>query len=285
MRKIILVFLGILLLAVFRFPPNIFAAIEFTISNPVNSNGEISVDVSLTGLTSQSCLNGKCYLQGVFQKSSGENYFGFTQNNSGDWYKYDSSPSVDFILSTFYVFEPVNGTWAGNVKIKNDNESTSYTGPGDYSLKLKRYSGKTTSSSGDSNILTINLTDPTPTPPPSPTPTLTPSPSPTATPTPTKTSTPTPTATPTPTKTPTPTAAKSFSEEPVLGVQESTTETSPSGVLESSSTQSGKFAGFLKKNLLPLLLIIVGLALLGSAGFLLVRERLSSKINGHGEIN
>ncbi len=87
----------------FIYSKDLLAAIEFTISNPVSSNSEISIDVSLTGLTSQSCLNGKCYLQGAFQKSSGENYFGFTQNNSGDWYSYQSSPSVDYLLSTFFV--------------------------------------------------------------------------------------------------------------------------------------------------------------------------------------
>ena len=205
--------IGVLLLTSVRV---IKASISFTIANPVvNPDDEIQVNASLSGLIGQSCLNGRCYLQGALQKKDGANYFGFTQNNSGDWYEYNSTPALDYLLSTYYFFEPVSGSWSGQLKVKNNIANAAYLGPGDYLLKLKRFSGKAVSSAGDSNTLTVSLVR---TPTPTPTPTPSPTPDPTAAPTPTKTPTPIPTKSPTPlpTLTSSPTPVSSPDEE-VLG--------------------------------------------------------------------
>jgi len=84
-----------------------------------------------------------------------------------------------YIQSTFFYLEPVGGSWAGQIKIKNNPEDSDYKGPGDYVLKAKRYTGQSSSAAGESNSLTISLISPTPTP--SPTPTASPTPKPTAT--------------------------------------------------------------------------------------------------------
>jgi hypothetical protein len=206
---LIIVILGILTL----FSAKVLkASISFTIANPVvNSQDEIQVDATISGLISQSCLNGRCYLQGVLQKIDGANYFGFTQNNSGDWYEYDSSPVIEFLLSTYYFFEPVAGSWWGPITVKNNIADAAYLGPGEYLLKLKRFSGKAVSSAGDSNTLTVKLTK---TPVPTPTPFPSPTPDPTATPAPTKTPTPIPTKTPTPAPTLAPSPIPTNSNQP-----------------------------------------------------------------------
>ncbi|KKT81171.1 MAG: hypothetical protein UW80_C0056G0005 [Microgenomates group bacterium GW2011_GWC1_44_9] len=95
--------------------------------------------------------------------------------------------------------------------------SSKYTGPGEYYLKLKRYTGESTSGTY-SDTLSITLSEVTPSPEPTPTstpatpslttatPTVTNTPTsqPTSTPIKTNIPTKTPSPTPTPTKTPTP---------------------------------------------------------------------------------
>lgn len=178
-----------------------FAVIEFNISNPQNNNNEVTIDVSITGLTSSSCLNGSCYLQAAFSSPSPIRYFGFTKNNKGEWYEYTGSPGSSNIQSTFFAFEPVGGIWSGQLTIKINSENPNYKGPGEYNLKAWRYSGKSDSYSGDSdNTLSINIEGPTIIPSPTPIPTPSPSPSPSPTPTRTPVRSPSPTPIPTPKK-------------------------------------------------------------------------------------
>lgn len=157
-----------------------FAAISFTVSNPQYNNGEITIDVSLSGLTSTSCLNGSCYLQAAFTASELTRYFGFTKNHNGVWYEYTGSPESSYILATFFAFQPVDGAWSGQISLKNNPNDPDYKGPGTYNVKVWRYSGKSNSYSGTSNLLTVNIEDsvPTPTPTPTPLPTTSPAPSP-----------------------------------------------------------------------------------------------------------
>ncbi len=91
------------------FPTPTFAAISFSISNPQYQGEEITVDVSLSGLTSSSC-SASCYLQGAFTSTSTTRYFGFTKNNSGNWYEYFGSPDSTVIQATVFSF-PCQLTW------------------------------------------------------------------------------------------------------------------------------------------------------------------------------
>lgn len=161
-------------------------AITFNISNPQLNGNEITIDASLSGLTSSSCLNGSCYLQAAFTTQEQNKYFGFTKNNNGDWYEYVSPPSTSNIQSTFFAFQPVSGSWSGQLTLKINPESPNYKGSGTYNVKAWRYSGKSSSAAGDSdNILAVDIQSP---PTPSPTPIPSPSPTPTPIPTPKKSS-------------------------------------------------------------------------------------------------
>lgn len=246
----------------FVFPYSVFATIEFNISKFEQVVDEVTLDVSITGLTSQSCTSeNKCYLQGAFQKNNGDNYFGYTQNNSGDWYEYTSSLSIDYIISNFFYLEPQSGSWSGQIKVKNNPTSSSYLGPGEYVLKLKRYSGKSTGSAGDS-MLTINLSEATPTPSPSPTqaPTAQPTAAPTAT----------PIVKPTPTKTPSPKPTPTLTSTPIVTIKPQ--QTIEPLIVLNTKTPIGKVAGASttkKSPILAIILIISGISFLGYGGYLL----------------
>lgn len=197
-----------------------FATIQFNIDNAVPLDTEINLTASISGLTTSSCSSeGKCYFQGTLRRIGSSYYFGQTQNNSGSWIDYISSPELEYIQSTFYSFQPNSGSWYGQLKMRFSVEDTEYKGPGDYELKVRRFSGNSKNPSGESNLLSLALTatlpTPTPTLTPTPTPSVTPTPDPTSTSTPTSSPSPKPTATSTPTstlkltptKTPTPTKA------------------------------------------------------------------------------
>lgn len=197
MRNSIFVLLVTVLIFIFVIPQPTFASISFTIETDKQSyieDEEISIKITITGLTS--CTT--CYLQAAFTAVGQTKYFGQTQKNTGEWYKYISSPDPSFVQSTFFSLQPTNGDWTGTVKTKIDKDDPDYKGEGQYNLKLLRYTGNSSSSSGDSNIITITITgDP-----------LTPTATPTPLPSPTPTKTPTPTATPKPTSTPKPQATE-----------------------------------------------------------------------------
>lgn len=143
-------------------------AVSFTISNPQYNNSEVTIDVLLSGLTSSSCLNGVCYLQAAFTSPSPIRYFGFTKNNNAQWYQYISSPTQSYIQSTFFNFQPIGGTWSGQLTLKVNAEDSNYHGPGSYNIKAWRYSGNSNSASGDSGVISVNIPASIPTPTPSP---------------------------------------------------------------------------------------------------------------------
>jgi hypothetical protein len=147
------------LMAIFLFwRERVMAIIEFTITDPVVVNDEIEVKVSLIGLTGSSCLENRCYLQGTLKAEGGARYFGYTQNNQGEWCAYQSSPEIEEIKSIFFSFEHEEGNWSGNLKVKNNPDDENYLGPGNYELKIRRYSGKSKTESGESNTLMVVFT-------------------------------------------------------------------------------------------------------------------------------
>jgi len=131
-------------------------------------------------------------MRGVFYPS-GTNYFGFTQNNSGNWIGTVTDRSLYFTITKT---DLVDASWSGKLKVKPDSSDSAYSGPGEYLFKIGRYTSVGDSSADWSNELGIKITGPTPAPTLDPTPTLAPTSTPT--PTPIKTPDPTPTKTPTP---------------------------------------------------------------------------------------
>ena len=250
----------------FVFPASV-DAIGLVISNPVVSNDEVTIQVEVTDINpSVSCTDSKCYLQGMFTKStSSPSYFGYTQNNSLDWYKYNGTPSEEEIRITFFYFTPTNNSWSRQLKIKNDSADPDYTGPGDYFLRVKRYTGGSSSSAQDSNNLTVGLSYVIPTEPPTSTPTASPTLTPTSTATPTATKTPTPTKKVTPTATPV-AQETSAQENTILGLRnELATDTPTAGA--AGETAEGK-----KLPPVALILIIIGSLILGVSGFAFIKK-------------
>lgn len=169
--KLVSFFIGLLL--VFLGTNTAFAAISFTISNPQYNNNEVTIDVTLSSLTSTSCPNSFCYLQAALTSSDPIRYFGFTKNNSGQWYEYISSPTQSYIQSAFFNFQPVSGAWSGQLALKINTESPNYHGPGTYNIKAWRYSGNSNSASGNSNVLTVDIPSSTSIPASTPSPSQT----------------------------------------------------------------------------------------------------------------
>lgn len=155
-------------------------AIEFTIASPLVVDQEIALSASLSATTNY-------YLQAILRSQSSSKYFGETKNNRGDWIDYQSSPEKEYIVSNYFVTDIQNASWSGIIRLRFKADDPNYLGPGLYDLKLRRYTGASSSSAGDSNTLTLNLvtnlpSSPSPQPTPTPSPILTPTPSPSPTP-------------------------------------------------------------------------------------------------------
>lgn len=93
------------------------------------------------------CSNcGNSYLRGVFYPD-GTNYFGMTKNNAGDWIGTTSDKTQYFKLTKD---DLVGSSWSGILKMKLDVTDANYSGPGQYALKIGRYT------SADSSALWSN---------------------------------------------------------------------------------------------------------------------------------
>lgn len=235
------------------------SAIDFNIHDPVVSGLEISLIASISASSNY-------YLQGTLRSQSSSKYFSETQNNKGDWIDYISSPEKEYISSNFFVTDVKNATWSGMVKLRFKLDDPNYLGPGAYDLKLRRFTGNSNNSAGDSNTLAINLTVPLPTP--------TPSPSPTPTPTPTSSPTPHPSPSPSPKLSPSPLLSPSPEGE-VAGVADIDlsgygASPSPLPTLQGQSlpAQAGSQGPILNHSRLKTILMIgSGLIILSIAGF------------------
>lgn len=170
------------------FPKPAQASIDLTISDLSPKDDYYQLTAKVTGMSSSSAT----YIQAMFSLDGQNKYFGFTFGKNGDWLKYDGSPDKQYVLDNFIKLENDQLT---TVFLKPDYTDTDYQGPGQYTVKLKRYTASG-SSSDYSNSLSLSLaqTTPTPTPSATSTPTSTPTQAPaTKTPTPTAVKTPTPT--------------------------------------------------------------------------------------------
>ena len=196
------------------YAPSITASISIEISNLEPVNDYYSLDAVISGAATDSSY----FVQAVFKKENSSNYSGFTWSEKGEWLKYDGSPEKEYIKDNFPLL--VSGQ-VRKLLVKPDPDK----GNGNFTLRLRRYTGGSPSHTGDpSNELTLavqnQIDEPTNTPTPTSTPSPTRSPTPTPTPTPTSTSTPIPAKTPTPTstssKTPTSTSTITNSDRPTI---------------------------------------------------------------------
>lgn len=220
-------------------PFSVFAAMSVSVANvptSVDQASELTVDVSF------SCSNctSDSYFRSVFYPG-GTSYFGYTQNNQGDWINASGSSCTQYfkVAST----DLVESSWSGKLKVKLDTASSYYSGPGEYLFKVGRYSAGCGSATWSTET-TIAVTGPTPTPTSTPTPT----PTPTKTPTPTPTKTPTPS--PTPMKIPTPTPSSTI--EPSI---------EPTAIILGAAEEKGEGLPF-KPLIISFLLVAMGLAIL-----------------------
>ncbi len=175
----------------FLFTPTKTLAVDLMISDPLVTGLEISVNASLSATANY-------YLQGTLRSQTSSKYFGETQNGKGDFIDYVSSPEKEYIASNFFVTDVKNASWSGMVKLRFKLDDPNYLGPGIYDLKLRRFTGGSSSSAGESSTIAVNLSVALPIPSPSPTITASLAPSPSPTPSPTITPTPTPKPSPSP---------------------------------------------------------------------------------------
>lgn len=265
-RKII--FFLFTLFLFYIFPRQIYAAMAITISNlptEINHSQETEVDLFF----SCSGCGDNSYMRGVFYPS-GTNYFGFTQNNIGNWIGTENDRSLYFNIAKTDLIE---ASWSGKLKIKPDSSDSAFIGTGEYLFKVGRYTSSSDSSADWSNELSIKIVGPTPSPTQQPTaqptnaPTVTTAPTaqPTVKPSPTKSPTPKPSVTPKSTQVPEETDKPSINLEFGQG-----------NIVESTETPEGKVAGIKTTNKSPVLaiiLILAGLGCLGYVGYMLYNMR------------
>lgn len=266
-----LIFLGLI------FPKSIFA-ISFTLSAPQVDNKNITFNATLSDVTNQNCPTGKCYFQGMITKKDKTEYFGFTKNNAGELKAYVSSPSPDFIKNNFLYCEPVDNSCNLTVSMSFNHDDPKYDGPGEYIVKMKRYTGESSSESFADNDLSVELSLATPTPTSSPTssPSPSPTPSPTSTPTLSKTPSPTPKATQrvsasmggsSETPTPSPTFTPRETPEPIKSLENAT---EPPKILGTTDVDGGNSS---TKPIVALFMIAGGVGFVSVAGVSLWRNR------------
>lgn len=122
----------------------------------INESDEFSVDVSLA---CSGCSDS--YLRGVLY-DNGTSYFGYTQDNSGNF-----SNATGSNCTTFFKISQadlVAGSWSGKIKFKPDPNSSNYKGSGEYSFKVGRYTSSCSSPSVWSNEVVVSIIGPTSTP-------------------------------------------------------------------------------------------------------------------------
>ncbi len=166
------------------------AKIELSYTSPptqITANEEFTLEVALAGTQQDS----KYFIRGVFYELETSNYFGFTQNNQGQWHN-DSKTFDQYFL--------VTGEGTSTIRFKLDPQSEFFHDNAQYLFKIGRYTSGGTLTWSDqtpSIIFVPPLLPPSPTATPI-TPLSTPTPPLSATPAPT---TITPQHTQTPSKT------------------------------------------------------------------------------------
>ncbi len=263
------IFVAIFILCswVLFFPKKIFA-VSISINNfpqIINSIDSFQVSVNITGAT-----NATNYLRVDLYKDGSSNYFGETYNGS-DWYG-----------KNYYPIQIQNSSASASFYFQLGNPTLSqYPEPGNYKLKIRRYTSSGSASSNDIQTpvdvqITYVFSTSTPSPTTTPIPTSDAS-SPIPTPPP-RTTTPTPVKTLIPSSTPktsvAPTATSSPQEQPV---------NEPSSILgaetfsPSPTTASSQYPKT-KPPLFAFILIGVGIVVIGTALYLGTKSSKTSHV-------
>lgn len=148
--------------------PKPASAVTVTISNtPATITDQpFTFDVSVSG--AQSGIN---YLRVDLSRPAIASYFGFTWNGTSF---YNGSDHTQYLPVTI----DQSGNWSGAIQGKLDSTASEYTGPGQYNLRVRRYTPSGYNPT-PSNTATVDITyQPSSTPSPTPTPTPTPTPQP-----------------------------------------------------------------------------------------------------------
>lgn len=188
------------LLALFWVKPAFAVFLTISDAPQIITDQSFSLNVSISGAGA-----GTNYLRVDLYKEGTSNYFGETYNGN-DWYGGSDGKQ-------YYPITIVSGqTWNDSVQGRIGTPTTGkYPGPGNYKLRIRRYTSSggtgTTDQTPQDIQITFALPSPSPTPTefPSPTPTPSPSPNPTSIPTPTALSSSKAKTTSTASKTPAPT--------------------------------------------------------------------------------
>lgn len=295
MLKIISVILGIVAPLFLSAVPSFAATISIT-NSPSSAAllQEFNVSFSASELDGSSSYYAKVRI-GVAGSDSNPYDKGETKN--GDSWLGDSSAWENFPTFTTDSSGVVSGSLTARAK------STASLGDNSLFTRLLKV-GTATTNRIDSSAATITLTAAAPTPSPTSSPTPLPTPTPTASPTPTPTPSPLPTATPRPTTTASSTSTpRPVASSPTPGgaAKVTTTQTSTStpesmilGITDVSSPSSGattesettestketkKFLNLSARQYLAGFLAILGLAFLGTSGFLFFKGKNSAKID------
>lgn len=256
--------LGFLILFFFIFSNHAFA-VTVTINN---FPSEITADSFNVEVNVSGAQDGANYLRVDLFKEGTTNYFGETWNNS-NWY--GSSDGTQYL--------PVSineGSASAVIQGRmGDATKTEYGGPGNYKLRIRRYTSASNYSFSDSQDVTINVALPSPSPTPAATSKATPivtsaprSPSPTP-----KSVTPTPfiRASPVSSKNTTSLPSLTTSSEDILG-QTDTNDlkySSTSSLISTKSRGADFPAG--------ILFLAAGSLLSGAAGFLAYQQSQKGK--------
>lgn len=220
--------IALLIVFLLLFPRDVLAlSLSFSgLPAEIDKSQEVEINLSFT---CQSCSDS--YFRAVFFKEGTTNYFGYTQNEKGDWVNTTADKTLYFHLASDSLVE---GSWSGKLRARLDPDHTSFTGSGNYSFKVGRYTSQTSSATWSENTAAIYVSAPTPTPTVTPTAT----PSPTTSPTPTLTTTPTNTAIPT--KTPSPASSTKSPSPSVIKRSDLLTPTASVAALVLSASDSSE---------------------------------------------
>ncbi len=263
----------VILFVIILINPHIALAVTITLSNvPSTINTEsFSVGVNINGAN-----EGTNYLRIDLYKDSTPSYFGET-NNGNTWYSGSDG------LNYFPIVISQSGSVNATVQGRFGSDFSEYGGPGNYKLKIRRYTNSGNQANNDTQTpadiqISVVFPSPTPTPSSSPTPTPTATPRTSSTPGPTLQPTSSPKSSPLPSpspkkSSPSPSAKlNSPSPDPSEDVLGITDEVVPS-VTPQESTASAHLS---VPNNLPFgfLLISFGILLSGGAGFLAYKKQL-----------
>lgn len=255
-----------------------FAVNVSILTSPVSVGDEkFSFTVKVVGASA-----GTNFLRADLYKEGTKNYFGETDNGQA-WY-FGSDGKQYFPLTVVSGIDSI-ATLSARI---GDPTITDYPGPGQYQLRVRRYTSSGNQGSEDPSPVAILLTKtwPSPSPSLSPTPTPTPSVAPTVVPTATPTTTPTPAPTPTVKPSPKPSTMPSPSLIPdaVGTVAGETTSIDLSAFGEPSPTPSVPSVGNHRPTLnyrrvKVVLLTGTGLLIFSLVLFLIWRRQKKSKDN------